>query len=412
MHAGYYRSRYGGSPVCHGPDYDRRVVSIVRIILAVTLTAIVAAAPVPPRSDTQQNRSRRTYGPGQCGPADPTYLHIANETGGQPFFLSPLELPRSAQVMRETSGDAALIVWSSAAAAERDVPIPVDSTIRRVTIAATFDTKGGTMTLVAPNGAVDSSITEDNVLNCGRVATIEAPPTGVWHAKLTATGRFWLTVHARTDLDIVTSDFVREGGRPGHEGMFRIAGQPIAGEPATIQIVLTDDEVKSTQFSFVSEQGNTLSALTLSESGGREFNGDVDLPSEPFRVAVTGLDGTGAAYQRLHAGLFHAEAVEVTIAGGDDSLKAGTSTEVLATVRNAGAPATFRIIAADGHRYVKNVDPQDVSLGQGQSAVVKIRVAVPASAVAADAVDITVTANSQGDKATMNGTTRHFTIAK
>ena len=30
----------------------------------------------------------------------------------------------------------------------------------------------------------------------------------------------------------------------------------------------------------------------------------------------------------------------------------------------------------------------------------------------ANTVDITVTANSQGDKATMNGTTRHFTIAK
>jgi len=381
-------------------------------MLAATLAAIVAAAPVPSRTEGEQNRSRRSYGPGQCGPADPTYLHIANETGGQPFFLSPLELPRSAQVMRETSGDAALVIWASAMAAERDISIPVDSTIRRLTVAATFDAKGGTLTLVAPNGAADANITEDNVLNCGRVATIDSPPVGVWHAKLTATGRFWLTAHARTDLDVVTTEFVREGGRPGHEGLFRIAGQPIAGEPASLRIVLTDDEVKSTQFSFVSEQGNPLGALELREAGSHEFGGRGDLPAESFRVAVTGLDPTGATYQRLHAGLFHAESVEVTMPAGDDSLKAGMSTEVLCTVRNAGAPATFRIIGADGYRYVKNVDPQEVTLGTGESATVKIRVTVPPSVTAVDAVDITVTASSQGPKATMNGTTRHFTIAK
>ena len=373
-------------------------MNIASTMLAATLAAIVAAAPAPARTEASQNRSRRSYGPGQCGPADPTYLHIANETGGQPFFLSPLELPRSEQVMRETSGDAALVVWASATAAERDIPIPVDSMIRRLTVAATFDTKGGTLTLVAPDGAVDADITEDSVLNCGRVATIGSPPVGVWHARLTATGRFWLTAHARTDLDVVTTEFVREGGRPGHEGLFRIAGQPISGEPATIRIVLTDDEVTSTQFSFVSEQGKTLGALNLKESDSHEFGGRVDLPTDSFRVAVTGLDATGAAYQRLHAGLFHAESVEVTIPGGDDSLKAGTSTEVLCTVRNAGAPATFRIIGADGHRYVKNVDPQEVMLGTGESATVKIRVTVPPSATAVDAVDITVTASSRDPK--------------
>jgi von Willebrand factor A domain-containing protein 7 len=399
-------------PARRGPDYDRRVVHIARIALPIGLTAILSLTSVAVRTDAQQNRGRRTYGPGQCGPADQTYLHIANETGGQPYFLSPLELPRSAQVMRETAGDAALIVWASAVAAERDVPIPIDSTIRRVTIAATFDTKGGTLKLVAPNGAVDANVTEDNVLNCGRVATIESPPTGLWHARLTATGRFWLTGHARTELDIVTSEFVRPGGRPGHEGLFRIAGQPIAGEPSNVRIVLTDEEVKSTQFSFVSEQGTTLGALDLGDAGDHEFSGGVQLPTEPFRVAVTGLDATGAAYQRLHAGLFHAESVEVTIPGDYDSLKAGTSSEITSTIRNAGAPATFKIIAADGHRYVKNVEPQEVTLGTGESITVKIRIAVPAAATAVDAIDVTVTASSQGPRATMNGTTRHFTIAK
>ena len=386
-----------------------------RFRTTLAFAAIIGATSLVVHGEAQQNRSRRTYGPGQCGPADPSYIQIANETGGQPFFLSPLELPRSAQVMNATSGsDSALVVWASGTVpgSSRDVPIPIDSTIRRITIGASFDTKGGTLTIAPPNGKTEAGITEDAVLNCGRVATIDAPPTGAWHARLTATGRYWLTAHARSDLDVVTSEFMREGGRPGHEGLFRIAGQPIAGEPATLRVVMTDEEVKSSQFSFVSMQGDTLGEVNLGAEGDHEFGGSVTLPGEPFRAAVTGLDATGAPYQRLHAGLFRAESVEVTMPAGDDSLKAGTSTEISCTIRNAGPPAMFHIIAADGRRYVKSVDPQEVTIATGASVVVKIRVAVPGHAVDGEGVDITVTASSETPRATTNGTTRHFTIAR
>ncbi len=63
-------------------------------------TGIVAASTrsfLMPRAP-QSNQSR-SFGPGACGPADPAYLRITNESGGQPFFMSPAEIGKSALVM-------------------------------------------------------------------------------------------------------------------------------------------------------------------------------------------------------------------------------------------------------------------------------------------------------------------------
>jgi hypothetical protein len=68
--------------------------------------------------DAQRNTSR-TFAPGQCGPVDPTYIQTATETGGQPFFLSPAEIAKSAHIMLEASRpDDAMVLWASGTKAE------------------------------------------------------------------------------------------------------------------------------------------------------------------------------------------------------------------------------------------------------------------------------------------------------
>ena len=99
-----------------------------------------------------QNRSRQ-FESGKCGPVDPVYLKTASETGGHPFFLSPSEVVASGQIMRETSGaDDTLILWASDSGGEREFVFPVDGTIARMTLSAMFDTTGGVMTIVTPDG--------------------------------------------------------------------------------------------------------------------------------------------------------------------------------------------------------------------------------------------------------------------
>src|ERR1043166_36876 len=50
------------------------------------------------------NRSRH-FGPNDCGPVDPGYIRLANETGGQPMFLQVSEAGKAAQFMRESMGE-------------------------------------------------------------------------------------------------------------------------------------------------------------------------------------------------------------------------------------------------------------------------------------------------------------------
>ena len=393
-----------------------RVINVLLFVLAIRASWPGALATDASPQATQQNRSR-PFGPGQCGPVDPAYIQSANETGGQPFFMNPFEIGNSVHIMREMSrSDSEMVLWASGTTPgeARDVTVPVDSTTRRLTVSASFDTKGGELTIIGPKGIVSGrdDRTEDTISSCSRIVTVEAPQTGVWHATLAATGRFWLVVHAQSDLSLLSAEFVRVGGRPGHEGLFRIHGQPIAGEPATLRTKIGDaDTIKSANFALHSQEAREIRRIDLTPSGDGEFVGQIDLPQQPFRVTASGLDAAGVPYQRMHAGLFHTEFVEVTPSGTVENLTPGTTTNLAFAVRNAGPTATFQIGAVDGRQFVKRVEPQRITLDQGAAGIVNVSVSVPAEAPAGSGVDVIVTATSSNPRKTTNAAVRHLTVA-
>src|SRR5204862_7280585 len=92
------------------------------------------------QASAQHNRSRK-FGPGECGPGDPSYIQLANETGGQPFFLNPAEVAKAFPFVRESSGsrDETLlgVMGTCASDSPQQVLVPVASTVRRITSAVT-----------------------------------------------------------------------------------------------------------------------------------------------------------------------------------------------------------------------------------------------------------------------------------
>ena len=81
----------------------------------------------------------------------------------------------------------------------------------------------------------------------------------------------------------VAAEFVKKGGRPGHEGLFRIQGQPVAGTPATLQASLSlPAQQRPPSSILVTEQGQTIQKLQMhavnSDREFLEFVGSVDLP--------------------------------------------------------------------------------------------------------------------------------------
>lgn len=351
--------------------------------------------------------AQRSFGPGTCGPIDPVYVRTATETGGQPFPMAPSELAAAGTIMSESSrSDAAMLLWASGTAADASgsLEVPVDTSITRVTFAVTFDARGGGVEIVRPDGAVvqPGATAGDAVLNCARILSVDAPAAGVWRIRPAPTGRYWLVVHGRSLRDISSAEFVRAGGRPGHEGLFRIHGMPIAGRPAMLRVRLDEPEAVPPSFVLLSIGGRQIRRVTLQRLvADDEFVGEIALPDVPFRVAVTGTDAAGVPYQRLHKGLFRAESLEV-IPDAPDSIPAGRDAPVAFLLRNHGTRARYRIVATAGAEILTRVEPAVVDLDAHREQ--RIIIWLPAATVdaAGTSVELLVVA-SREDPALSSG---------
>jgi len=366
------------------------------------------------------NRSR-ILGPDACGPADSTYIHTANETGGIPMFLQRSEAAKAFHLVREsTRTNVSTVFWATGTLEGKPqaLTIPVDSVTKRITFVFSVDTKGGQLKLTQPSGGEivpGSASTEVTELNCGRILTVTSPEAGEWRAEITGTGRYWMKTLTQSDIYFISVEFVKKGGRPGHQGLFRIQGQPVAGTLATLQASLSAGATKTTEFNLVTERGQTIQKLEMhAVNSDREFLqliGSVDLPDVPFRVAVTGHDSNGKRYQRLFANLFHAENVEISPRLDFDELPPGSTKQVAIAVRNIGVPRTFKVTVTDAHRFVTKVEPNELALGAGESGIVRADLAIPAETEPGVGDDLIIVAQSSAGPHTSNSGVLHFSVS-
>jgi hypothetical protein len=363
----------------------------------------------------------RSFGPGACGPADPTYIHTANETGGIPMFLQRSEAAKAFHLVREsTRNNVATVLWATGTLNEKvqTFEIPVDSVTKRITFSFSGDTKGSKFSLTQPSGGAivqASASTEITELNCGRFVTVITPEEGSWRAEITGSGRFWIEVQAQSDIYFISAKFVKNGGRLGHEGLFRIPGQPLAGIPATIEVSLSAKAAKTTEFRLVTERGDTIQELRMTATGSDreflEFVGSFQPPNQPFRVAVTGRDTNGQTYQRFFSTLFHAETVEVLPGNELNELPAGHSKEFTFTLRNTGPPAKFKITVTDTRHFVSQVMPQEMTLGTGESGTVHVDLTVPIETAPGIGDDVIVVATTIVGAASSNSSVVHLSVS-
>jgi hypothetical protein len=286
-----------------------------------------------------------------------------------------------------------------------------------VTFVLSVNREGSTLAVTRPSGvpvrATDSDV-EITELACVRVVTVATPETGDWRADTGGAGSFWFQVSARTALFLTGVEFVKQGGRPGHEGLFRIFGQPLMDSPATLRATLTGP-IQTATFRLVALSGETITPVTMTAVSANddehEYVGTFELPQRPFRMAVSGADMSSHVYQRVFHTLFHGETVEISLVDGTpENLTQGATTAVTFTVRNIGRPATFRIVAVDSRQFVKRVDPTEMTLQTGESGLLMVDLSVPPEALAATGSTLTITATSTSGPATMNGAVKHFDV--
>jgi von Willebrand factor A domain-containing protein 7 len=337
------------------------------------------------------------------------------------MFLQRSEAAKAFQLVREsTRGNVATVFWATGTldGNSQTIKIPVDSVTKRITFTLSVDTKGTALKLTQPSGGVileGSASTEITELNCGRIVTLISPESGEWTAQLTGKGRYWLEAQAQSDIYFVSAEFVKQGGRPGHEGLFRIQGQPLLGIPATLQATLSPNSTKTTDFYLVSERGEMIQKVALralnADRQFLEFGGSVDLPTVPFRLAVRGTDSSGKPFQRFFAGLFHAESVAITAKIDFDELPAGRTSQVSFAVQNTGAARTFKLTVTDAQHFLSRVEPQEMVLGAGESATVRVDLTVPVSATSGAEDDLVIVAASISGPPTSNSSVVRLSVS-
>jgi hypothetical protein len=374
------------------------------IVLVLVLVAVIGVT-----SGSASQRVR--FGPGVCGPIDPSYVKGATETGGQPFPVSTAEIGKSSRIIAASILSETLL-WASGDS-ENSYVVPVDPTVDRMMFSGTFDATGGSLTLIAPDGTVvqQGDRVEDTPLNCGRIIAVDAPASGNWRVRMVPSGRFWLSVRAKTDLSLTAAEFVHQDARFESDRLVRIQGQPIAGRPATLRVYVAS-AIKDPTFQLVSLDARPLQAVDLQSTDNLEFRGTVTLPTEPFRVSVTGRDESGIRVQRIWPGLFYGELIEVVPPAGE-TVTAGTEMPVTFTIRNHGPAVRLSLVASHDGRIVE-VEPATLELGPGAEGIATVGLAVPADARPTSEASVRLTATRDATAAVggFNSASKTFIVVR
>jgi hypothetical protein len=388
----------------------------MRLLYSCTVALVAVSLPALAQ---QPGRPPIHYGPGVCGPADPTYIRTAEESGGQPLFLAPNEVAKSFALVSElTRSNHVTLLWARGElSVGRDFVVPVDSTVKRLVFSLSFDTAGGKLAALDPEGKRVTSETPGAVmtpLNCGEIVTVASPAPGKWHVRVSGKGRFWLEASGVSDIFMVEAEFVHLAGRPGHEGYFRIPGQPVAGDPAMLRVELSG-KTRNVQFHLISPEAKTLQPVTIKAdpagSDESEYFGKLSLPSTPFRLAVTGEDETGHSFERIFSSLFHAETVEVApLDPGLEDLPAGKTVQLRFKIRNAGEARAFRILAVDTKNFLTCHEPQVMSLGGGESREFIFELNIPAKPPGYTRDMVIITATATSGQPTINSAVVEFDV--
>src|SRR6266566_63030 len=336
---------------------------------------------------------------GSCSPIDPGYIRIANETGGQLFFLTTAEVDAAAGLPRllvGASSAAVVSVRDVVASGSKDYAVPVDSAMTEVTFSAdtsSMQVRRPTGELVQP-GDADATILD---LSGGRVVKIASPPVGSWTVTIGTSPAFRLEVFGTSGLDLARFRFIQAGGRDGHDGLFAIPGLPLAAGAATADAVLTG-AFGTAGFELRRPDGTQLQDLSLASLGGElpgEFQGTVTVPSEPFVAYATGQDGGGHPFQRVSPQLIQPETVSIAVPPRQDLHRGATTTYVF-SVTNAGATDTFDLTAMDDKGFITSATPSQVMIPSGGSTTLTVVVGPPPNAALGTSDALTVRAASTG----------------
>ena len=350
---------------------------------------------------------------GSCSPIDPAFVNIAEQTGGQLFFLNPSELGQVFGLVEpQLTGDFVTIARAqrTVGGPAEEFSAPIDSTVSQA-IFSLSSTDPLSMSVVRPDGttvlSTDPGVTITN-LSGGVFVSVESPEPGTWRAIVAGTGVANVAVQGTSPLSFPTFQFV-ELVNPIHQAYSPLTSQPVRGIPTTALAALRGP-VSSASFEFVDLAGNRIQSynLTLGDPNAAldEYVGSAVLPTQPFRIAAVGMDTAGSAFRRLFPPVIISQPVEIAVNPDSlvESLSIGETTTLRFTVTNYGNAGTFVVRAVEGNGFASRVDPISLTLGMEEHANIEVDLTVPDDTPPNTVALLTVSVSSAADPEVGNTT--------
>ena len=244
------------------------------------------------------------------GRPDPSLVQVSEASGGQVFLLDPSEVASSAAVLLARDGleETLRRVLGELEPGDRAFEVEIDDSVTRVLFSVSLQCLQA-MEVVRPSGSAVSSA-ESGVhwtqFQAGRLIAVDDPEPGRWQVRVAGKGLVSVVVNARSPLSLEGVRAVREGGRPGHEGLMRDDTPLVPGTTRLFEIRLSAGIV-APSFEMRGGADERLGAVSvkLVDSGDDQvFLSELRVPRIPFRLVVTGHDEAGKTVQRVQGTLF------------------------------------------------------------------------------------------------------------
>jgi von Willebrand factor A domain-containing protein 7 len=270
----------------------------------------VLLAPSAAASEGQQKGNSKSW---PCASKiDPSYIMVAEETGGQVQMFQPSEASGSLTLIESklAGNDETVNRISGEMSGEKESTILVDPSIESITI-STFVQCMKNITIYDPSGAEflsGTATSKENRFISGRILTLKQPAAGLWKIRMEGTGYYSMIAEAKTELTL-TAEFVEIGGRPGHEGYFPIKRQPKMKTEEKVSLRLYG-KVLNAEIRILNREGELLQKLSLEASyegeDSTEYLVPIKLMEEKFRIQVAGKDKNDLKFARMDPRLYHA----------------------------------------------------------------------------------------------------------
>jgi hypothetical protein len=223
---------------------------------------------------------------------DPSYIEIAESSGGQLFLFQKGEVAQSGPVMSASFTHPSTILRAvGQLSGTREFEFPVESGTASILVMASLQCRNA-IDVKRPGGGemIAANSAQSTDLKAGKILRVDSPESGKWSVKLTGTGLFVLSVAAKAQISLGSVSIKDQG---------TILEARVGGEAANIR------------FHILGAGGENLVDLELAEPVEPGFyRMPVKPPAERFRVAVTGTDSMAATFQRTWPNLFRASTLK------------------------------------------------------------------------------------------------------